>query len=357
MGIIIGVVSPYDSDLMDDDAQGISRRDFIGAGVAGATSLLASGLSDLSVALGETKKVNFDFDTLIVGGGPAGLSAALTLGRISRTALLCDDNRPRNAPSKHVNNFPTRDGVHPREWVRLARKDLEKYNAIKLYDGSVTKVEKAVNGFKAKLESGSVVSVKKVILAYGVRDKLPPVAGFKELWGKAIFHCPFCHGFEIRGSKLGFVISNDSAFHALPMIHSLSSDLVVFTNLKMKLSEEQRTQLTKRNIPLIEEGIERLQHEEETLKSVELASGKRIERQYLFYNAELPFELKSDIGSSLGCQKNQFGLYQVNEMSATSTPGVFAAGDNMSPGHSVLLASASGAKAGMAVISQLLQEG
>lgn len=342
---------------MDGDSQNISRRDFIGVGVAVVTTLLASGLSDLPVALGETNKMNFDFEVLIVGGGPAGLSAALTLGRISRTALLCDDNRPRNAPSKHVNNFPTRDGISPREWIRLARKDLEKYKTIELYDGTVTKVEKAENGFKAKLKSGSTVSIKKVILAYGVRDKLPTIGGFKELWGKAIFHCPFCHGFEIRGSKLGFVISNDSAFHALPMISSLSPDLIVFTNSRIKLSEEQRAHLTAKNVTLVEERIESLQHEGEALKSVELAGGKRIERQYLFYNAELPFELKSSIGSALGCQKTQFGLYQVNEMAETSTPGVFAGGDNMSPGHSVLLASASGAKAGMAAISQLLKEG
>lgn len=302
------------------------------------------------------KKMKFDYEVLIIGGGPAGLSAAMTLGRISRTALICDDNKPRNAPSAHINNFPTRDGINPEEWRKLARKDLEKYQTIKSFDGRVVSVEQIKNGFQAKLSSGSIVTVKKVILAYGIKDKMPPIPGFIELWGKAIFHCPFCHGFEVRGSKLGFVISNEMAFHALPMIQSLSPDLVVFTNEKMKLNDEQRQHLKQNKITHIEDRIERFQYKGEKLNSVILANGKQIDRQYLFYNAEMPFELKSDIGESLGCKKNQFGLYEANEFGVTSVPGVFAAGDNMSFAQSVLLACASGVKTGMAVIAELLKE-
>lgn len=323
--------------------------------------LLAVVITGLFVAIPDSyangeEKMKFNYEVLIIGGGPAGLSAGMTLGRMSRTALICDDNKPRNAPSAHINNFPTRDGIHPEEWRKLARKDLEKYQTIKSFDGRVQSVEQVKNGFQAKLSSGSKINVKKVILAYGIKDKMPPIPGFKELWGKAIFHCPFCHGFEVRGSKLGFVISNEMAFHALPMIRSLSSDLVVFTNGTMKLNDEQRQQLGQMKVTLVEDSIERFQYKAETLNSVILASGKKIDRQYLFYNAEMPFELKSDIGESLGCKKNQFGLYEASEFGVTSVPGVFAAGDNTSFAQSVLLACASGVKTGMAVIAELLKE-
>jgi thioredoxin reductase len=300
--------------------------------------------------------MNIDHEALIIGGGPAGLSAAMTLGRISRSALVADDGQPRNAPSSHLNNFPTRDGIHPREWLKLARRDLDKYATIRRFDGRVVSAERTSGGFRAKLSSGAEVSVKKIILAYGIQDKMPPIPGFRELWGKSIFHCPFCHGFEIRGARIGFLISNETAFHPLPMIHSLSPDLVLFTNGKVKLSDEQRRLLDRRNIVLIEDEVSRIHHDGESLRSVELADGKRIERQYLFYNPELPFDLKSDIGNSLGCRKTPFGLYEVNEFGATSVEGAFAAGDNMAMGHSVLLAAASGVRAGTATIAQLLSE-
>lgn len=300
--------------------------------------------------------MKFDYEVLIIGGGPAGLSAAMTLGRLSRTALICDDNKPRNAPSAHINNFITRDGVHPEEWRSLARKDLNKYQTIKSFDGSVLSVDQIKNGFQAQLSSGSSIAVKKIILAYGIKDKIPAILGFNDLWGKAIFHCPFCHGFEVRGSKLGFIISNEFAFHTMPMIWSLSSDLIVFTNGKMKLNEEQKNYLDQKKIALVDEKIERFQYKGENLEGVDLAGGKQIGLQFLFYNPEMPFELKSEIGQSLGCKKNQFGLYETNEFGMTSVAGVFASGDNMTMAQSVLLASASGVKTGSAVIAELLSE-
>lgn len=301
-------------------------------------------------------EMKFDYEVLIIGGGPAGLSAAMTLGRISRTALICDDNKPRNAPSAHINNFITRDGVNPEEWRSLARKDLNKYQTIKYFDGRVLSVDRLENGFQAQLSSGSNVAVKKVILAYGIKDKIPPILGFNDLWGKAIFHCPFCHGFEVRGSKLGFIISNELAFHTLPMISSLSSNLIIFTNGKMKLNDEQKGYLDQKKIALVDEKIECFQYKGENLESVNLVGGRKIGRQFLFYNPEMPFELKSDIGQTLGCKKDQLGLYEANEFGMTSVPGVFASGDNMSMAQSVLLACASGVKSGSAAIAELLKE-
>lgn len=297
-----------------------------------------------------------EFEVLIIGGGPAGISSAMTLGRLSRTALLCDDDRPRNYPSSHVNNFPTNDGIHPAEWRKLARQNLEKYKTIQSFKGSVLSVERIDSGFLANLSSGTAVLVKKVILAYGVKDRMPDIPGFIESWGKDIFHCPFCHGYEIRGATLGLIANTELAFHALPMIHSLAANLIVFSNGMAKFSEEQKTLLKKNKVELIENKIVGLDKESGRFQGVLLDDGRKIKREFMFYAPTLPFELKSNIGGYLGCAKNDLGFYKISERNETSVPGVYACGDNVSMAHSVLLASASGFMAGASAASSLLME-
>ncbi|TGJ99733.1 NAD(P)/FAD-dependent oxidoreductase [Leptospira semungkisensis] len=300
--------------------------------------------------------MNSEHEVLIIGGGPAGLSAALALGRMSRNALLCDDSRPRNAASSHLNNFPTRDGIHPAEWRNLARKDLEKYNTIRFFEGSVLSVVRSGSGFLAKVSSGESFIIKKIILAYGVVDKSLPIQGFQELWGKSIFHCPYCHGFEVRGSKIALLGNGEMLFHMLPLIYDLATDLVVLTNGKAEIKEEQKDLLKRKNIRLIEEKILSFAHEGEKLKSVTFENGEELEREAIYALPSFPFKLKSQIGEELGCEKDQFGFYKVAERGKTTIEGVFACGDNSSPAHSVLLAAASGGMAGAGVVHELLNE-
>ncbi|TGL93129.1 NAD(P)/FAD-dependent oxidoreductase [Leptospira barantonii] len=300
--------------------------------------------------------MKLDSEVLIIGGGPAGLSAALALGRMSRSALVCDDNRPRNAASSHLNNFPTRDGIHPAEWRALVKKDLEKYKTIAFFDGSVISVEKTSFGFNAKFSSGDTASFKKVILAYGVEDRPLSVPGFQELWGKSIFHCPYCHGFEIRGSRIALISNSEMTFHMVTLVNDLASDLILLTNGKAVFNEEQKDLLKRRNVRLIEEQITGFAHEGEQLKSISLMNGEIIERDAAFFQPIFPFKLKSMIGEQLGCEKTQFGLYKVNERGATSVDGVFACGDNVNLAHSVLLAAGSGGMAGAGTVAALLGE-
>ncbi len=306
------------------------------------------------------------YEVLIIGGGPAGLSAALTLGRIERKALLCDDNRPRNAPSAHVNNFPTRDGIHPADWRKLARQDLQKYKTIESFEGSVQSVEKEGSGFRATLLSSGETKVsrhvfaKKLILAYGIQDQMPGIEGFRELWGRAIFHCPFCHGYEIRGERMGFIAKSELALHALGMVETLASSLTVFTNGTEPFTDETLSLFKKRDIKVVLDKIARLDYARtETdikLKSLILENGKKYEIPYLFASPDLPFRLKSSIGESLGCAKTDLGLYQVDMKNETTVKGIFACGDNMSLAQSVLLASASGVLAGGGAIASLLAD-
>lgn len=300
--------------------------------------------------------MKIDYEVLIVGGGPAGLSSALTLGRMSRTALVCDDDQPRNAASSHINNFITRDGIHPEEWRKQARKDLEKYKIIEFFQGAVSSVTKNNHGFSTQLSNGSTVNVKKVILAYGVKDQFPAASGFKELWGKNVFHCPFCHGYEIKGSRLGIVSNIEATFHSLPMIYSLSNDLILFSNGKATFNQEQINLLKRKNIELIETPIQSLNQKNNQLEFVALTDGRQVQRDHLFLAPQLPFKLKSNIGESLGCEKTELGFYKVSFAGETTVKGIFAAGDNTSMMHSVLAACAAGAMAGAMISGELTSE-
>lgn len=298
----------------------------------------------------------YDYEVLIIGAGPAGLSAAMTLGRIGRRALVVDDGRPRNAASNHLNNFPTQDGIHPAEWRKKAREDLKKYQSVHTKEDQVLSVTKVGLHFLAQFKDSPELRFRKVILAYGIQDRLPLIPGFQELWGKSVFHCPFCHGFEVRHKPLALVSNGVMAEHAIPLIYALSRDLIVFTNGPAEIPQSLRQQMEKKNILLKEEKITSLNYSKENLESLELEDGSSILREAIFASPILPFQQKSSIGDQLGCEKNEMGLVKINERGATTVPGVFAAGDNMTFQHSVLLAAGHGVVAGSSTIFELVQE-
>ncbi len=291
-------------------------------------------------------------DVLILGGGAAGLSAAMAIGRLGQSALVCDDDRPRNAPAAHMNNFPSRDGLSPVEWRAQVRSELKKYDSISFYSGSVTTIERRESEFEATLSDDSKRKFHRIVLANGISDQLPAVPGLRERWGRSVFHCPYCHGFEVRALKLGLVANGKLAEHLGPMIASLSSELILFTNGPSQLTPDFRNQLSQKRIALIESPIANLTDK----ASVVLEDGLSVKRDALFWAPVLPFQLKSSLGERLGCELTELGLYKVDAMGKTTVPGVFAAGDAANPMHSVLMAAASGQMAGAAAISELLHQ-
>lgn len=274
---------------------------------------------------------------------------------MGRSALICDDGRPRNAPAEHMNNFVSRDGLNPGEWRKTALKDLEKYKTVQFQSGKVLAVQKQDLHFIAQFEAGQK-KFRKVILAYGVQDQLPDVPGFKELWGKSVFHCPYCHGYEVRNTRLGLIANGKFLEHMLPLIDGLSKDTLIFTNEKSDLSDETAEALYKNKIRLIESKITSLNFNGTQLKSVILEDGEEVARDGLFLAPKVPFQLKSQIGTNLGCEKTDFGFYKIDAFFKTTIFGVFAAGDIVTPMHSVLASAASGQVAGAAAVSEILHE-
>ena len=296
------------------------------------------------------------YDVLVLGGGPAGLSAALALGRVRRSVLICDNERPRNAASSHANNLISQDGINPSEWRKKARLDLKKYETVSFLDGTLTSVEKLETYFQGTFLSGERHTFRKIILAHGVLDVLPTVPGFEELWGKSVFHCPYCHGYEVADMRLGMVDSGGFAEHLLPMLSALSKDIVVFTNGISSISPGFKGFLEKKNIQIFEEKIERLLYQGEILQSVVLKNGTNLERDALFLAPQFPIRMKSNVGEILGCKTTEMGFFQIDDFGRTTVPGVFAAGDIVTFKQSVAGAVALGQAAGAGAAGDLLSE-
>ncbi|MGC4015083.1 MAG: NAD(P)/FAD-dependent oxidoreductase [Luteolibacter sp.] len=336
-----------------------TRRKFIKAATVLTASLSAGTSEGVEAELKNQKEyiMKEQYDVLVIGGGPAGLSASLALGRMRRTALVCDDNRPRNAPSMHMHNFPTRDGINPASWREEAKKDVQKYPTVEFFSGSVVNVTRTpAGGFMAELSSGSKVAFRKVILADGITDRFPAILGVKELWGKSVFHCPYCHGYEIRDTAVGLVGNGDMAMHVLLLVTALSKDVIFFTNGGANLTGEQKDLLSRKGIVLDERKIVTLESEGESLTGLRMEDGKKVLRQALFIAPVLPFRPKSDLGEKLGCERTEMGLYKVSPKNETTAKGVFAAGDNMTTSQSVMSGCANGATAASAAIYELVME-
>lgn len=298
--------------------------------------------------------MNKKYDVLIVGGGPAGLSAALAIGRMGRTALVCDDGRPRNASSQQLNNFPSQDGTHPAEWKRKVKADLLKYPMVQIENKSVKSIEKKTDSFEALID-GNFITTKKIILAHGISEQLPDIPGMNELWGKSVLHCTFCHGFEVRNEKLGIIIDSPMAVHSLPSVYGLSKNLIIFTE-GYPLELNLRDKILEKNLLLVETKIKSLICESDMLKNVVLEDGQSISLDRIFLTPKLPYLMKTDFGEKLGCEITESGTFKVSPRNETTVPGVFAAGDIMGMAHTTLLSAAAGNLAGAAAITSILSE-
>lgn len=289
------------------------------------------------------------FDAVVIGGGAAGLSASLALGRATRRVLLASCGAPRNAPADAAHNVFTRDGTPPAELVRIGREQLGAYNVV-IRDECAVDVRRNGDAFVVKLESSEVLT-RGIILATGVRDVLPDKPGFQELWGKGVLHCPYCHGWEVARRPLGIYARGEDALHFSKLIRGWTDDLTVFTDGDPELSTTDLERIRSNGIIVRDEPVLRLVGTDE-LEAVVLQSGEVIPRAALFIRPRQ--ELRSDLPHKLGCAISAQGRVDADSQGRTNVPFVFVAGD-MAPGHqSVPTAAATGAMAGAALNIDLL---
>lgn len=294
------------------------------------------------------------FDAVVIGGGPAGLSCALTLARGGRTIVVCDDGLPRNKSANVMNNFPGLDGISPSDFLQRIRRDLDKYAEVELIKLSVIDVIKENSVYKVILCDGTSLAGKKLVLAEGVVDILPDIPGIKEGWGKSVFQCPYCHAYEHKNDSIGILADPATVFHTSKLLMGITSDIIIFTNGKKFLNFDDKKILDAHNIEIIEDPVEALVMEGERLKGIRLTDGSVIDRQALFIKPET--RVRSDFGLRLGCKLGENGTYEIDENCKSCVRGVFIAGDVSSKMHSVLLACAEGSKAGLNLNLELLED-
>ncbi|GGF03487.1 NAD(P)/FAD-dependent oxidoreductase [Hymenobacter cavernae] len=300
-----------------------------------------------------------DYDVVIVGGGCAGLSAALVLGRCRRRVLVCDGGPPRNAPSPGVHAFLSRDGILPQELLRIGRKQLEPYPAVVIRPGRVLTIAAEDHHFTltADSESGrpATITTRKVLLATGVDDELPPIDGMRELWGRGVLHCPYCHGWEVQDQALAVYGRGKTVAGLALLVSRWSRDVVVCTDGPGGLSENARQRLRAQNIGIREEPIARLQgNKRGDLKCIVFANGEELERQAIFVHPNQ--HQRGTLAEQLGCRMTSKGAIWVDKYVQTSVRGVYAAGD-MTPGsQQAVIAAAEGAQAGIFLNERLTKE-
>ena len=264
-------------------------------------------------------------DVIVVGAGPAGLSAALTLGRQRRNVLVLDSGEPRNAPAEGVHMFLSRDGVPPAELRRLGRADLAAYATVEYREAVAASAARGSDGFEVTLSGGDTERARSLILATGIADEMPALDGVAERFGKSVFHCPFCHGFEARDQPLA-VLGNDfvHAVLALYLADRLTSDVILCTGGPQRLGAEVVAKLAERGVGVREGELAAVEGDFGRLKVV-LADGEVLERGAIFLHPDT--RQKSPLAAQLGCETLQDGTVRVDERQLTTVPGVFAAGD------------------------------
>ncbi|WP_020617902.1 NAD(P)/FAD-dependent oxidoreductase [Paenibacillus daejeonensis] len=295
------------------------------------------------------------YDCAIVGGGPAGLNAALVLGRARRKVILLDNNQPRNAVTHESHGFITRDGVKPAEFRRIAYEEVLRYPSVEHQEVEVTRIEQDGNHFRIETASGQRIQARKLILSSGLKEVLPEIEGAREFYGTSLFNCPFCDGWELRDQPLVAVSEYKDLFHKAKLLLNWSRDLVLCTNGKGTITDEERQQLAKRNIPIIDKPIASFAGRDGQLEEVIFADGSRIARSGGFLSpAQVP---NLALHEALGCEKNQLDGLVVDEMGRTSVPGVYAAGDAayVMPAQ-LIFAAASGSRAGIGVHADMTEE-
>jgi len=293
-----------------------------------------------------------EYDVAVVGGGAAGLSAALVLTRARRRVLVVDAGEPRNAPAAHMQGFLSRDGLSPAELLAAGRTEVATYGG-QLVDGYVSGVRAGDSGFELSLADHRIYRARRVLVTTGLRDDLPDVPGVRERWGKDLLHCPYCHGYEVRDQALGVLGGTpDSVAHAL-LVRQWSDD-VVYLDHGSAVTDVERTQLAARAIPVVEGVVRRLVVEGDRLTGVDLEDGRFVPRDAVFVRPRLaPHD---SLLVALGSDADENGWVVTDGTGRTSVPGVWAAGNATNPRAQVITAAGEGSAAAIAINADLVDE-
>lgn len=293
-------------------------------------------------------------DVLIVGGGPAGLSAALILARARRRVLLCDAGGPRNGRSGRIGGFLTRDGANPAELLRLARDELRAYDTVELREATeITEAKRRGSGFVLGTADNERFRARKLLVATGVSDVLPPIAGIETFYGLSVWHCPYCDGYEHRDRPVAVYGRSRAALDLALELTGWTRHLVLVSDGPCELRPAERRRLVRSGIAVREEAVARLEGRGGQLERIIFASGECLPAEALFFRSdgEVNLALARGLGMAAGSRAVRTRGY-----GRTSVPGMFIAGDASRHVQFAIVAAGEGAAAAFAINSELLKE-
>ena len=295
------------------------------------------------------------YDVIVVGAGPAGLSAALILGRCRRSVLVCDTGKPRNAASRALHGYLTRDNTPPQEFLALGRRELEQYDTVRLIHTGASAAECVAGGrFKVTLANGEEVLSRKLLIATGVVDKLPDIDGFRELYGASVFHCPYCDGWELRDQPIAIYGRGAKGLGLSLELTAWSRDLVLCTDGPSEIDADGLARLARNGIAVREEKVTALRGRDGVLERVVFERGEPLPRRAMFFTTGQ--SQRSELAIQLGCELNEKGTVATGRFEKTHLPGLFVAGDASRAVQWVVVAAAEGAEAAFAINTDLLKE-
>ncbi|MEE3849802.1 NAD(P)/FAD-dependent oxidoreductase [Gordonia sp. LSe1-13] len=297
------------------------------------------------------------FDVAIVGGGPAGLSAATTLARSLRSVIVIDAGEPRNAPADGAHNVLGNEGIRPTELLEKGRAEAHGYGA-EIRSGTVIGAARTDTGFTLDLADGDTVTARRVLLAAGLVDELPDVPGVRELWGSTVLHCPYCHGYEVRGRRIGVLGTNPMSLHQTLLFSQLSDDVTLFTHTMPPVEPAELEQLSALGVTIVDGPVDHLDIADDALRAVVLGDGTTVERDALVVAPRFVVrsELYTRLGGTLSDHPMGGQFIAADPMGATDIPGVWAAGNVANLGATVSVSMGAGVTAGGAINMDLVAE-
>ncbi|MFE0676435.1 NAD(P)/FAD-dependent oxidoreductase [Streptomyces sp. NPDC058867] len=306
-------------------------------------------------AVNETRTPDDGYEVIVIGGGAAGLSAALILGRARRRTLVIDAGEPRNAPSAHMQGYLSRDGMAPAEFLAIGREEITRYGVELVRDRAVGVTRDG--DFTVALESGRAVRARRLVVATGLKDELPAVPGLAERFGRDALHCPYCHGWEVRDRAFGVLATSPLSVHQALMVSQWSADVTLFLHEvdEAELSDDDLRRLARAGVKVVPGAVAEVLVEDDRLTGVRLTDGSAHAREVLFVapRAVPRTGLLRELGAEL--TETPFGAYPVVDPTGlTTVPGVWAAGNAMGFGEQVVNAAAGGYRAGATINGELL---
>ncbi|MEU6979715.1 NAD(P)/FAD-dependent oxidoreductase [Streptomyces sp. NPDC046371] len=305
--------------------------------------------------MNDNEQIPDTYDVVVVGGGAAGLSAALVLGRARRSTLVVDAGEPRNAPAAHMQGYLTRDGMSPAAFLEAGRREIAGYG-VERTEGVVTAAAPdGAGGFALALADGRRVRARRLIVTTGLVDELPELDGLTGRWGRDVLHCPYCHGWEVRDRAFGVLAHPELPAHQALMVSQWSADVTLFLHTAAAPGAQDAARLAAAGVTVVTGEVAGLVVEDDRLTGVRMADGRTVPREVLFVG---PRPVPRDgLLTALGAQTGEtpFGAFvAVDETGRTSVPGVWAAGNAIGAHEQVVNAASGGYRAAAAVNGDLL---